>query len=184
MEIVKTNQQQTKQTAKLFINSSYHQYQKILETLSRNDAIDIFISHHMGADSICIYDLFSLSKTALRIFFLGNPDLIDTVILSAGTAGRYVLPHTVLNIRPLAAKYDFARTNLFLEANVRSVCENAVNTNHKLANILAQVTGKTLAEIQDRMNNNPYFTAEEAVAFGLIDGVVTDLSMMMGTAES
>ena len=179
MKVIQASEITKPKTNRFFLSMSSPQYQKFLQVLSQNEMVDLFITRHYSTDALCIYDLLTLSKTPVRTFFLGNPELIDTVILSGGTAGRYVLPNCVLSIRPLAPKHDFSKTDLFLEANVRSVCEKVSNTNRKLADILAKKTGKTLAEIQDRMNNNPYFTAEEAVEFGLIDGIVTDLSMIL-----
>ena len=51
---------------------------------------------------------------------------------------------------------------------------NEIKTKLKLNEIYAKHTGKKLSEISSIMERDKYFSAEEAIKFGLIDKVVKD----------
>ena len=58
------------------------------------------------------------------------------------------------------------------ETEIRIVAENILKTRNKLNEILAANTGKSLEEISRDTERDNYMTAQEAVAYGLIDSVV------------
>ena len=55
---------------------------------------------------------------------------------------------------------------------IRIVAENILKTRNKLNEILAANTGKSVEEISRDTERDNYMTAQEAVAYGLIDSVV------------
>ena len=55
---------------------------------------------------------------------------------------------------------------------MRIVAENILKTRNKLNEILAANTGKSVEEISRDTERDNYMTAQEAVAYGLIDSVV------------
>ena len=58
------------------------------------------------------------------------------------------------------------------ETEIRIVAENILKTRNKLNEILAANTGKSVEEISRDTERDNYMTAQEAVAYGLIDSVV------------
>ena len=58
------------------------------------------------------------------------------------------------------------------ETEIRIVAENILKTRNKLNQILAANTGKSVEEISRDTERDNYMTAQEAVAYGLIDSVV------------
>ena len=58
------------------------------------------------------------------------------------------------------------------EKEIRIVVENILKTRNKLNEILAANTGKSVEEISRDTERDNYMTAQEAVAYGLIDSVV------------
>ena len=58
------------------------------------------------------------------------------------------------------------------QAEIRIVAENILKTRNRLNEILAANTGKSVEEISRDTERDNYMTAQEAVAYGLIDSVV------------
>ena len=58
------------------------------------------------------------------------------------------------------------------ETEIRIVAENILKTRNKLNEILAANNGKSVEEISRDTERDNYMTAQEAVAYGLIDSVV------------
>ena len=58
------------------------------------------------------------------------------------------------------------------ETEIRIVAENILKTRNKLNEILAANTGKTVEEIARDTERDNYMTAQEALAYGLIDSIV------------
>ena len=57
-------------------------------------------------------------------------------------------------------------------SSIRIVAENILKTRNKLNQILAANTGKSVEEISRDTERDNYMSAQEAVAYGLIDSVV------------
>ena len=125
------------------------------------------------------YDIYSrLLKD--RIIFLGEEVKCDVsticigmaasmgaFLLSGGTKGkRLALPNAEIMIHQPSGG---ARGQ---ETEIRIVAENILKTRNKLNEILAANTGKSVEEISRDTERDNYMTAQEAVAYGLIDSVV------------
>ena len=61
---------------------------------------------------------------------------------------------------------------MLFRSEIRIVAENILKTRNKLNEILAANTGKSVEEISRDTERDNYMTAQEAVAYGLIDSVV------------
>ena len=86
---------------------------------------------------------------------------------SGGTKGkRLALPNAEIMIHQPSGG---ARGQ---ETEIRIVAENILKTRNKLNEILAANTGKSVEEISRDTERDNYMTAQEAVAYGLIDSVV------------
>ena len=87
-------------------------------------------------------------------------------LLSGGTKGkRLALPNAEIMIHQPSGG---ARGQ---ETEIRIVAENILKTRNKLNEVLAANTGKSEEISRDTERDN-YMTAQEAVAYGLIDSVV------------
>lgn len=65
-------------------------------------------------------------------------------------------------------------------SSIKSVSESLLETRRKLNKLLADITGKTEEEMEDITRFDHYFSAEEAVDFGLADKIVTFDKIMEG----
>ena len=67
--------------------------------------------------------------------------------------------------------YCFCHFFIF-DVNNKIVAENILKTRNKLNEILAANTGKSVEEIARDTERDNYMSAQEALAYGLIDSVV------------
>ncbi len=57
-------------------------------------------------------------------------------------------------------------------------------TRHELNRILAEATGKTLAQIEEDTDRDYYLNAEESVKYGIADQILNKLTQLPGIAEA
>ena len=90
-------------------------------------------------------------------------------LLSSGAKGkRYALPNSEIMIhQPLGGAQGQA-------SDIKIQAEHILKTKAKLNKILAENTGKKLAVIEKDTDRDNYMSAEEALAYGLIDKVFTN----------
>ena len=89
-------------------------------------------------------------------------------LLSGGAKGkRFALPNAEIMIhQPLGGAKGQA-------SDIKIHAEHILRTREKLNRLLAEHTGKSLEEIERDTERDNFLTAEEAVAYGLIDKVIT-----------
>ena len=98
---------------------------------------------------------------------MGMAASMGAFLLSGGAKGkRLALPNAEIMIHQPSGG---ARGQ---ETEIRIVAENILKTRNKLNEILAANTGKSVEEISRDTERDNYMTAQEAVAYGLIDSVV------------
>ena len=89
-------------------------------------------------------------------------------LLAGGAKGkRFALPNAEIMIHQPSGGARGQAT----EINI--VAEQILKTRSKLNTILAQNTGQPLEVIEADTERDHYMSAEEAKAYGLIDGVIT-----------
>ena len=114
-----------------------------------------------------IYDTMQYIKCDVSTICIGMAASMGAFILSGGAKGkRLALPNAEIMIHQPSGG---ARGQ---ETEIRIVAENILKTRNKLNEILAANTGKSVEEISRDTERDNYMTAQEAVAYGLIDSVV------------
>ena len=89
------------------------------------------------------------------------------ILFSAGDQ-REMLPHSHLMIHDPRITGGLQGAALQLSGEV----ERIMKTREITANLLAQRSGHTLEEIYAKTSQDSWFTAEEAVSFGLADRII------------
>ena len=106
-------------------------------------------------------------KCDVSTICIGMAASMGAFLLSGGAKGkRLALPNAEIMIHQPSGG---ARGQ---ETEIRIVAENILKTRNKLNEILAANTGKSVEEITRDTERDNYMTAQEAVAYGLIDSVV------------
>ena len=140
-----------------------------LEAEDPGKDIHFYINSPGGSVSagFAIYDTMQYIKCDVSTICIGMASSMGAFLLSGGAKGkRLALPNAEIMIHQPSGG---ARGQ---ETEIRIVAENILKTRNKLNEILAANTGKSVEEISRDTERDNYMTAQEAVAYGLIDSVV------------
>ena len=140
-----------------------------LESENPDKDISLYINSPGGSVSagMAIYDTMQFIKPQVSTLCTGLAASMGAFLLAAGEKGkRFSLPNSRIMIHQPSGG---ARGQ---ETEIRIVAENILKTRNKLNEILAANTGKSVEEISRDTERDNYMTAQEAVAYGLIDSVV------------
>ena len=140
-----------------------------LEAEDPGKDIHFYINSPGGSVSagFAIYDTMQYIKCDVSTICIGMAASMGAFLLSGGAKGkRLALPNAEIMIHQPSGG---ARGQ---ETEIRIVAENILKTRNKLNQILAANTGKSVEEISRDTERDNYMSAQEAVAYGLIDSVV------------
>ena len=140
-----------------------------LEAEDPGKDIHFYINSPGGSVSagFAIYDTMQYIECDVSTICIGMAASMGAFLLSGGAKGkRLALPNAEIMIHQPSGG---ARGQ---ETEIRIVAENILKTRNKLNEILAANTGKSVEEISRDTERDNYMTAQEAVAYGLIDSVV------------
>ena len=121
--------------------------------------------------SLYIYDTIQFIKPDVSTICMGMAASMGCVLLAAGTPGkRLVLPNAaVMMHQPMGGTPDHCK-----ESDFEIYYSEIKKTRDRLEAILAKHTGQTPEQIHADSERDHWFTAEEAVAYGLADEVVVN----------
>ena len=142
-----------------------------LEQEDPDKDIDVYINSPGGSVTagLAIYDCMQLIKPDVSTICIGMAASAAAVILAGGAKGkRYSVPYSRIMIhQPWIQGIGGQATDIDIHA--REILRLREDTN----GILARHTGKTLEEVARDTERDHYMSAEEAMAYGLIDKVIT-----------
>lgn len=137
-----------------------------------DDEITVFIYSQGGGieEGLAIYDVMKTIQSPVRTVAVGRAYSMGAVLLAAGTKGRrMVMPSAKVMIhQPLITGMGPANVSDIIELG-----ENMKNIKQMMNQILADCTNHTAEEIDEACKTDHYFSAEEAVEYGLADCVVS-----------
>ena len=140
-----------------------------LESEDPGKDIHMYINSPGGSVSagLAIYDTMQYIKCDVSTICIGMAASMGAFLLSGGTKGkRMALPNSEIMIHQPSGGAQGQATE------IKIVAEQILKTKRKLNEILAANTGKPLEQIEIDTERDNYMSAEEALAYGLIDGVV------------
>ena len=133
--------------------------------------ITIYINSPGGevASGLALFDVMKAVKCPIRTVCVGTAASMAAVLFASGDR-REMLPHAKVMIHdPLIHSAGGSALQL------RSISESIMEIRESLARILAEQTGKTLEEIFEKTAEDTWFTAPEAVSFGLADCIIHEI---------
>ena len=141
-----------------------------LESEDPGKDISFYINSPGGSVTagMAIYDTMQFVKCDVSTICLGMAASMGAFLLAGGAPGkRMILPHAKVMIHQPSGGAQGQATD------IRIVAEEIDRTKETLNRLLAQNTGKPYEEICRDTERDFYMTAEEAVAYGLVDKVIT-----------
>lgn len=140
-----------------------------LESESPERDISIYINSPGGSVSagLAIYDTMQFVKCDVSTIVVGMAASMAAVLLSAGSAGkRIALPNSRIMIhQPLGGAQGQASD---IEIQAREI----IKTKETLNNILVKHTGQSMRKVRGDTDRDFYMTAQEALAYGIVDKVI------------
>ena len=141
-----------------------------LEAQDPDKDIYFYINSPGGSVSagFAIYDTMNYIKCDVCTICMGMAASMGAFLLSGGAKGkRLALPNAEIMIhQPLGGTRGQA-------TDIKIHADHIIRTREKLNKLLSEHTGKTIEEIARDTERDNYLTAEEAMAYGLIDKVIT-----------
>ncbi len=140
-----------------------------LDSLNHKD-ISLYINSPGGSvtSGLAIYDTMNFLSSDVRTIGLGTCASMGAFLLSSGTKGkRFALQNTEIMIHEVLGGSKGQATEIKIQA------DHILYLREKLNRILASNTKKTLKRINTDTARDHYMSAEEAVAYGLIDEIIT-----------
>ena len=131
--------------------------------------IDLYINSPGGSCTagLAIYDTIQSLSCDVKTYCIGQCASMGAVLLAAGTAGkRFALPHSRIMIHQPWGGAQGTASDISIQAN------EILRTKATLNGILAAHTKQTLKKIEKDTDRDFFMSAEEAVAYGLVDQVV------------
>ena len=140
-----------------------------LEAEDPSKDIQLYINSPGGSVTagMAIYDTMQYIKCDVSTICLGMAASMGAFLLSSGAKGkRYALPNSTIMIHQPSGGAQGQATE------IQIVADQIAKTKKKLNEILSANTGQPLEIVEKDTDRVNYMTAEEAKAYGLIDGVV------------
>lgn len=137
----------------------------------KNDEIKMFINSPGGSviDGLSIYDIMNFIDPTVSTYCTGLAASMGSILISSGAKGkRYSLPHGKIMIHQVSNGIDRAQC-----ADIQIMADETKKIQNDLYKILSENTGKSFEEIERDADRDKWFTAEEAIQYGLIDNIIT-----------
>ena len=140
-----------------------------LESENPKKEISFYINSPGGIvwSGLAIYDTMQYISPEIMTICIGQAASAGSLLLTAGSKDmRFSLPNSRIMVHQPSGGYQGQVTDIEIHTN------EIKKTKEKLNQIYAKHTGKKIKEIQDVMERDKYFSAQEAIEFGLIDRIV------------
>ena len=137
--------------------------------------ISIYINSPGGSVTagMAIFDTMQFVECDIATYALGLAASMGQFLLSAGTRGkRYALPHSRILMHQPSAGIGGTASDIAIQA------EQFKLTKVEMAQLIAEHTGQTVAQVQADSERDRWFTAQQALEYGFVDHVVSRVAQM------
>ena len=143
-----------------------------LESEDPDKEIFLYINSPGGSitDGMAIVDTMNYIKCPVATYCVGMAASMGAVLLTSGEKGRrFATPNSEILIhQPLIGGNGISGQT----TEIKIHADHMVKTREKLNKLLSDRTGKPLEVIEKDTERDNYMTAEEALKYGLIDGIL------------
>ncbi|MFH1710529.1 MAG: ATP-dependent Clp endopeptidase proteolytic subunit ClpP [bacterium] len=140
-----------------------------LEAEDNEKDINIYINSPGGVVTagLAVYDTMQYLKSPITTICIGQAASMGAMLLAAGSKGkRYALPNARVMIhQPLGGAQGQA-------TDIEIQTKEIMRIKKILNEILAKHTGQPLSKIEKETDRDFYMSAQEALAYGIIDEVI------------
>ena len=140
-----------------------------LEAENPKKEIAVYINSPGGSvtSGMAIYDTMQFIRPKISTTVMGQAASMGSLLLCAGDKDmRFALPHASVMVHQPSGGYQGQVTDILIHAR------NVEAMRRRLNEIYVKHTGRTITEIEDALERDNFMTAEQAVAFGLVDKIL------------
>jgi ATP-dependent Clp protease, protease subunit len=140
-----------------------------LESQDPDKDISIYINSPGGSvySGLAIYDTMRFVKPDIATMCVGVAMSMGSLLLAGGTKGkRAALPNSRILIHQPSAGFEGQSTDI--EIHAREI----LGMRERLDEIYAENTGLSKEQVREDMERDRFFTADQALEYGLIDRVL------------
>lgn len=141
-----------------------------LESENPDKDIHLYINSPGGSVTagLSIYDTMQFIKPDVSTMCIGQAASMGALLLTAGTRGkRFALPHSRMMIHQPSGGAQGQASDIEIQA------AEIIKIRHDMNMIMAEHTGRPIADIERDTERDHYMSGKEAVAYGLIDTVLS-----------
>ena len=142
----------------------------LLEQEGNDQPVTVFINSPGGEifSGFAIFDMLNFISCPVTTIVTGFAASMGSILsLAADNGCRYAMPQAKIMIhQPLLMGYQGRATECEIQAR------EILKTRDHLVKLYSEQTGKSREEIKKALDRDNWFTAEEALEYGLIDKVV------------
>jgi len=125
---------------------------------------------------MAIYDTMQFVKNDVATVAMGLAASMGQFLLCAGAPGkRYATPHARVMMHQPSGGLGGTASDIKIQA------EQMLYTKKKMAELIAAHTGQTVETIERDSDRDRWFTAEEALEYGMIDHVASSAGQVAGS---
>jgi len=144
--------------------------------------IQMYINSQGGqvASGFAIYDTMQYVKPPIPTVAVGRAASFGTILLMGGAKGRrFALPNTRIHMhQPLISGSGLSGQATDLDIHAREI----IRLKQVLNQLIADHTGQPLERVERDTDRDYYLSPEEAIAYGLIDGVIESVDAVAEVA--
>ena len=145
-----------------------------LESMDPGKEIKFYINTPGGSITagMAVYDTIQMLKSPVTVIVTGMAASMGSILLSAAEKGRrHLFPHSrVLIHQPLIMGRIVAPA---VDINIHA--QEMEKQRDELNSILAKASGQPIEKIKKDTDRDFYMNAEEAIAYGLADKIITEV---------
>jgi ATP-dependent Clp protease protease subunit len=137
--------------------------------------INLYINSPGGSVTagMAIFDTMQFVQCDIATYALGLAASMGQFLLSAGASGkRYALPHARILMHQPSAGIGGTASDIAIQA------EQFKLTKIEMAELIAAHTGQTVEQVRADSERDRWFTAQQALAYGFVDHVVSQVNEM------
>lgn len=141
-----------------------------LEAENPRKPIHLYINSPGGVitSGLAMYDTMQYIKAPVHTLCMGTARSMGSFLLMAGEPGeRTALPNASLHVHQPLGGVQGQASDILIQA------EEMQRTKERITRLYAQHCGRTLEEVEQTLDRDRFMTAEEGVAWGLIDRVLS-----------
>ena len=140
-----------------------------LESVNPSKEISFYINSPGGVVSagLAIYDTMQYIRCPVSTVCIGQAASMGSLLLAGGEKGRrFALPNSRVMVHQPSGGAQGQASDIEIQA------QEILTIRKRLNEIYNEPTGRTLEEIEQKLERDSYMSAEEAQAFGIVDEVV------------